>query len=266
MLESRVIHEKVKEQFGPVAEQYTRSRTHANAEELARLVALVGPAPGDRVLDVATGAGHTALAFAPHVAEVVAFDLTPAMLEEVARNAARLGLRNITTRLGTAEALPFADQSFEIVTVRIAAHHFAGIERAIAEMARVVKTGGRVLVADTTVPEDDRLDEEINAIEKLRDPSHRRNYRPSEWKAMLEAAGLGVTVSELSIGSEGDELDFADWTARMRTPPAAVAELEQRFRQASPALRAALQIRVSGGKISFWLPRVTLLAVRRPAP
>jgi hypothetical protein len=122
-----------------------------------------------------------------------------------------------------------------------------------------------VLVVDTTVPEDGRLDEEINAIEKLRDPSHVRNYRPSEWKAMLEAAGLSVVLMETTLGRGSDELDFADWTARMRTPAGAVADLKQRFLHASPALRDALDIRVDGGKISFRLPRVTLLAVRQPA-
>ena len=262
MTDSSAIHERVRSQFGPVADQYTISPTHANAEELSRLVALAQPRAADRVLDVATGAGHTALAFAPYVAEVVAYDLTAAMLEEVRRNAERRGLHNVTTLQGTAESLPLEAGSLEIVTVRIAPHHFADAQKAVHEMSRVVKTGGRVLVVDTTVPEDDRLDEEINAIEKWRDPSHVRNYRPSEWHAMLEAAGLAVTVCEVTLGTRGDELDFENWTARMRTPPEAVAELERRFHSASLALQHALDIRIDNGRIAFRLPRVVLVGVK----
>jgi hypothetical protein len=129
-------------------------------------------------------------------------------------------------------------------------------------MSRVVKMGGRVLVVDTTVPEDDRLDDEINAIEKRRDPSHVRNYRPNEWRAMLEAAGLTVAVSQVTMGTAGDELDFERWTARMRTPPEAVTELEQRFRGASMTLRQALDIRIHDGHITFRLPRVALVALK----
>jgi ubiquinone/menaquinone biosynthesis C-methylase UbiE len=259
---SSAIHEQVQSQFGPVAERYTTSSTHANPEDLARLVALAQPQPRDRVLDVATGAGHTALALAPYVAEVIAYDLIPAMLDEANRNAARRGLHNMSTLQGAAERLPFEAGSFEIVTVRIAPHHFADVRRAACEMSRVVKPGGRVVILDTTVPEDETLDAEINDIEKLRDPSHVRNYRPSEWRGMLEAAGLTVTVCETSMGTEGDELEFEDWTARMRTPPAAVAELDRCFRTASLALRQALDIRLEAGSITFRLPRVTLVALK----
>jgi ubiquinone/menaquinone biosynthesis C-methylase UbiE len=262
MTDSTIIHDRVQSQFGPVAEEYTISPTHANPEELARLVALVAPQAADRVLDIATGAGHTALAFAPYVAEVVAYDLTATMLEEVERNAARRGIRNVTTLRGAAESLPFEESRFEIAAVRIAAHHFADVQQAIDEMSRVATPGGRVVVVDTTVPEDDRLDEEINALEKLRDPSHVRNYRPSEWRAMLEAAGLSVTVAEVRMGAALYELDFESWTARMRTPAAAVTELERRFRSASPALREALDIQTENDQIGFRLPRVTLVALK----
>src|SRR5437016_4878028 len=119
MPESQAIYDLVQSQFGPVADQYTTSHSHDNPVELARLVALAQPRPSDRVLDVATGAGHTALAFAPHVAEVIAYDLTAAMLDEVNRNASQRGLLNVRTLQGPAESLPFPDDSFEIVTVRI---------------------------------------------------------------------------------------------------------------------------------------------------
>ncbi len=264
MTQSSAVHEQVQSQFGPVASQYTASTGHADAAALARVVALAEVRPSDRVLDIGTGAGHTALALAPHVAEVVAYDLTPAMLAEVERSAAARGVANIRTRRGAAEALPFADGEFDRVTVRLASHHFGDICRAVEEMSRVLKPGGRAVVIDSTVPEDDTLDREFNRIEKLRDPSHVRNYRPSEWRAMLQDAGPTVTHGELSMYSEGDRMSFDTWTARMRTPPAAVVELEGIFHGASPALREALDIAIVNGKIAFRVPLVILVALKNP--
>jgi ubiquinone/menaquinone biosynthesis C-methylase UbiE len=257
------VHRRVKSQFGAAAADYTKSAGHGDPQVLGRLVELIRPRGDERLLDIATGAGHTALAFAPHVAEVVAFDLTPQMLEETARNALARGLGNVRTHQGTAEALPFADTSFDIVTVRQAPHHYADVERAVREMARVVKRRGRVLMVDTTVPEDDTLALEINRIEKLRDPSHVQDYRPSRWRAMVEAAGLRVSDTMVDLYMEnGKPMSFATWTERMRTPAAAVAELIRLFRGASPALTVALKVEFDGDQIFFCLPQLTMVAVR----
>jgi ubiquinone/menaquinone biosynthesis C-methylase UbiE len=255
------VHERVQSQFGAAAQAYTTSAGHSDPLMLARVVELARPRPADHALDIATGAGHTAIAMAPHVASVVAYDLTPQMLEETARNAAARGLRNVTTRQGAAENLPFADASFDIVTVRQAPHHFADIRRAVAEMARVTRPGGRVMVVDSTSPENDELDRQYNQIEKLRDPSHVRNYRPSEWRAMI--AGAGLTIHDLVLDyytENGRPMDFAAWTRRMKTPPDAVAELERLFRGASPELIAALRIEISGATIGFCVPQITIVA------
>jgi SAM-dependent methyltransferase len=257
-------YDAVRTTFGPAAAAYTASAGHADADALARVVARAEPVPTDLALDIATGAGHTALALAPRVASVIALDITPEMLAETARNATRRGLTNVRVQIGAAEALPFGDAVFDIVTVRTAPHHFADIERAVREMARVSRPGGRVVVVDTTVPEDDVLDAEINAIELLRDPSHVRNYRPSEWRRMLTAAGLVVTGEHVDRYTEGGQrVDFDTWTRRAGTAPDALAELRRRFRSASPALVVALDIVVAGESIGFTLPKVEL-ATRLP--
>jgi SAM-dependent methyltransferase len=253
---------KVRASFGPHAAAYTSSKGHADADLLAALVALVDPRSGDRVLDVGTGAGHTGLAFAPRVAAVVALDATPEMLAEVERNAAARGLGNVRTQHATAEALPFADGSFEIVVTRLASHHFADLVTAIREMARVLAPGGRLLVTDTAVPEDPELDREINTIELLRDPAHVRNCRPSEWRAMLASAGLTVTHLETGYYDEGSGMDFDAWVARIGTAAPAVAELRRRFRSARAALVESLRVRCTGDAITFELPRITLVARR----
>lgn len=265
MPDAKTTHRLVADQFGPVAANYATSAGHSDADALAALVALVDPKPSDAVLDIATGAGSVALAFAPRVARVVAFDLTPAMLDQVRTRAAERNLANVETAEGAAEALPFPDASFEVVTVRLAPHHFADIRAAVQEMARVAKPGGKVLVVDTTAPEDEMLDHEINAIEVLRDASHVRNYRPSQWRAMLAEAGLTVVEEKVDVYTDGAAVDFDDWVRRIRTPEDRVTELRHRFQSASPKLRQALRLEISGPRISFVLPQVTLLATKPAA-
>jgi hypothetical protein len=129
-------------------------------------------------------------------------------------------------------------------------------------MARVAASGARIVVSDTTVPESDELDREINEVERLRDSSHVRNYRPSEWVAMLGAAGLTIMATHLGLYDGGRRMDFDEWVLRSRTPASAVEELRSRFRNASPALTEALSISCSGDEISFVLPRVNVLATK----
>lgn len=255
-------YERVRASFGPNAAKYTTSEGHADAGALARLVAHVAPRPTAHVLDVGAGAGHTALAFAARVARVVALDVTPQMLEEVQRNAALRGLDNVSVQQGVAEALPFEPGSFDVVTCRLTTHHFADLPRAVGEMARVLRPGGHLVIVDTMAPEDDELDRQINEIEWLRDPSHIRNYRPSEWRALVEGAGLRVTDLDLGYYDEGHGMDFAAWTQRIGTTPENVAELRRRFRAAAPRLAEALRIVVDGDDIRFALPRLTLIAVK----
>src|SRR5690242_18432848 len=116
--------ELVQKQFGAHAAAYATSRPHAQGASLKRLVELTQPQPNWQVLDVATAAGHTAYAFAPHVAHVTATDITPEMLPVAAKLAAERGITNVTLEIADAEALPYADSSFDLVTCRIAPHHF----------------------------------------------------------------------------------------------------------------------------------------------
>src|SRR5262245_49326554 len=114
----------VQQKFGEAAADYAASEVHASGPSLARLVELVDPKPSWRVLDIGTGAGHTALAFAPRVARVTASDVTEAMLAEAKELAAARGLVNFRTARARAEDLPFPDMSFDLVTCRLAVHHF----------------------------------------------------------------------------------------------------------------------------------------------
>jgi ubiquinone/menaquinone biosynthesis C-methylase UbiE len=258
------IHQLVTDQFSPTAASYATSTVHGNAEALAEFVALVDPKATDEMIDVATGAGHVALTFSPRVRRVVAYDLTQSMLDQTLATARERELTNIEAVQGSAEELPFEDATFDLYTVRLAPHHFADVAASVREAARVLKPGGKYAVIDTASPEDDLLTDQLDEIERLRDPSHGHNYRPSEWRAMVEAAGMSVEHLSESFCGDGRLMDFDDWVTRMRVPADTVDVLRDRFGNASPELRRLLSIEIEGDRIGFRLPQVTLLA-RKPA-
>ncbi|MDA8066014.1 MAG: methyltransferase domain-containing protein [Thermaerobacter sp.] len=250
-----------REQFGRTAAAYVDSPVHAAGRTLARCRELAGLRGGERVLDVATGAGHLAFALASLAGEVVALDLTPAMLEVAADEAHRRGIGNVSFVQGDALDLPFPDGLFQAVLCRVAAHHFPDPARAVAEMARVVEFGGLVLVADTCVPEDDGLDRRINELELLRDASHRRNWRPGEWRGFFRRAGL--TVQGQEWGFLEREMPLEEWLERAATPLGRQTAVRRRFAEADAALRAALAVREEAGQWYFQLPWVITWG-RRP--
>lgn len=247
----------VRRQFGAASAAYVESPVHRSGADLEAMLRRADPAPDARVLDVGTGAGHTALAFAPHVAEVVAFDLTPAMLERVREAAASRGLANLRTQRGDAAALPFPAAAFDVVTCRLCAHHFAAPARAVAEMARVLRPGGVLLLEDSVSPEDPAQDTFLNAIELLRDPSHVRNLRVSEWRPLLAAAGLETT----GVADFPARLDFDAWVARMRTPEPEARQIRRLMDGAPDEVRAAFRIEPG----HHWTIPIALLEARRPA-
>lgn len=190
--------------FTARADHYVTSSAHTDPRVLGRLIEIAQPEPDWRVLDVATGAGHTAFAFAPYVAAVVAIDLTPEMLVRASRLAEDASVSNVCFKLANIHELPFDDETYDdevydLVTCRRAAHHFSDIQEAVNEMVRMLKPAGMLLIDDRSVPEDDFVDSVMNRLDWLHDNSHVREYRPGEWHAMLEAAGCAVVVSEVYL-------------------------------------------------------------------
>jgi ubiquinone/menaquinone biosynthesis C-methylase UbiE len=256
----------VQAMFGPVAAKYAASKVHGNAEELARVVELVNPKTTDRVLDVATGTGNTAFAFAPFVKEVVAYDLTPGMLEQVRIGAEDRGLGNVQTLLGDACAIPDSLTGFDVVVVRLAPHHFHDIDGFLAGARMALVDGGKLLVSDTATPNDPDLNRQIDEIETLRDPSHVHNLTYGEWRGAFERHGFDVThVDERAdwAGEHGDRMDFDPWVERINTPAENRPELRRRFIEADAKLHAGLRIQLIGEKIAFGLPRITILGMKR---
>ena len=212
---SRKSHEAlVGGQFGSRAEAYLKSAVHAQGEDLEAVVATVRGRTDARVLDLGCGGGHVTFNIAPLVREVVAYDLSPEMLEVVARAAEERGLVNVQTEKGMAESLPFEDGSFDVVVSRFSAHHWRDLDAGLREAARVLKPGGTIVIVDTISTGVPIIDTFFQAIELLRDCSHVRNYSRSEWEAAFARAGFMARSS----GRFRLRLEFRSWVERMNTP------------------------------------------------
>ncbi len=251
--------ELVQQQFGANAAKYATSKVHAKGASLARLVELVQPQADWQALDIATAAGHTALTFAPHVAHVVASDLTPEMLTVATQQAEQKGISNISFETADAENLPFGNGRFNLVTCRIAPHHFPHIDRFLAESARVLQPDGILAVVDNIAPgsrlrgkKAQRLRDAgdyYNAFEKLRDPSHFRCLSLDEWIGGFMQAGFTILHQETAF----KQMSFGPWAARMQVSKDDTTRLKAMLVQAPEKVAEFLVPEFDGDNISFRL-------------
>ena len=225
------------ERYTRYAQGYVTSKAHAKGSELERLVEIAQPQPDWTALDVATGGGHTALAFAPHVTQVVATELTPKMLEKAEAHITGQGVTNVEFKLADAEDLPFENETFDLATCRIAPHHFVDCAKFVQEGARVLKPGGLLLVQDHVLPDDEKAARAVDAFERLRDPSHNRAFDESEWQRMFKDARLTVEHSEQIIKRH----EFIPWAERQGCTPEVIEQLTAMMQQAPAAARDWMQ-------------------------
>jgi len=254
---------QVRAQFGPSAAAYVASAGHATGPDLEQILAWGRKRGAARVLDIATGGGHTALAFSRFTSSVVALDLTLPMLRAArdftAAQAAGPEARPIRFVAGDVETLPFRSGTFGTVTCRIAAHHFPALLSALREVARVLRAGGSFLVQDILGHDDEEAAAFITEVERRRDPSHVRAFRQLEWTAFLRAAGL--TVMDEAVMTRPRRWD--DWTSRMRMTAEARADLE-RFVLAAPArCREAFDFAIEHDRVVSFSDRMLLLRADR---
>lgn len=247
---------EVRGQYASVAAAYRTSKVHSTGADLDRMVELVRPTGDEVAIDLGTGAGHSAVRLAREVARVEAIDLVPEMLAQARLLAAERGVTNIGFHACDVRALPFADASFDAAVSRVSAHHWADVPAGIAEAARVLRHGARIVIVDTVAPDDPALDTFINAVELLRDPSHGRDMTIHQWIRTLEEAGFRVDVTETAP----IDLDAADWFARSRTAQWR-EEAARRLLREAPG-RAQEMFRIAPDGSAFALIRGILAATR----
>lgn len=208
-------------------------------DDLRWVVEQVPLKQSDRVLDVAAGTGLFGRAVAHAVASVTAVDITPEMIEHGRKRTAEDGVGNIEWQLGSAEALPFADGTFDVVMSRYAIHHFADPQAVLNEMGRVCKTGGLVVNVDMVANENPAVGIYQNAVERMIDTTHTAMLSPSRLVQVTTNAGLTMQ----SFLSREVPVKFDEWQPHV--PQDSEAYL-------SP--RRALEAELAGGKTTGMQP------------
>lgn len=248
----------VRASFAAAAENYRRSRRHGDPAHLRRMLALVEPAGAERVLDLATGGGHTAAALAPFVRSVVAFDLLPEMLEQARELFADGHIRNASLLCGDVHELPFRDGAFDLVTCRCAPHHFADVPRACAEIARCLRGDGRFYLNDCGSPVDPEAAAYVNDVERLRDPSHVRALSAPEWDSVLRQAGFEVSL----LREQPNVYAVREWLDHLNAPDEVRSAVLRKLSSAPERVAAIVPADLTDGRETFSTLRIEALAVR----
>ena len=245
------------DQFNRQSDRYGKTHILADTSDVVGALTGIVPAPGARALDVATGGGHTGLCLARAGWNVTAGDISERMLENTTKLLAEEGL-TLETSLFPAEEIPFPDASFDLVTVRVASHHFSSPERFISEVVRVLKPDGYFLLIDGTVPDNDPETEVwLHKVEKLRDPSHGRFLSRAAWEGLIMSHGLTVLSSTLHEKKQPD-LNWYFETAA--TTPQNRALVLEAVTAIPPSVRSALRLCEEEGKVVWWWPILHVLA------
>lgn len=238
------IKNKVINQFGKHAEKYVTSELHAKGTDLQTLIEWLQPKKTELVLDIATGGGHVAKALSPHVSQVFATDLTKEMLANTARHLKQV-CPNVSYIIADAESLPFLDDTFDIVTCRIAAHHFPNPQDFIKEVARVLKPKGSFLLIDNVAPKETNLAEFMNTLEALRDESHARCLSVEEWRNLFTSSHL----QEIQFEHRKKTYTLPSWVERTANSQEQIARVNQYISDASDGIQKYFNVSYENGEI-----------------
>ena len=254
------VQRAAQEQFARQSHRYGQGHILENVDDVRAAAEEMLLPPCAQVLDVATGGGHTGLYFASLGHEVTLADLAQPMLDRAAKTAAERGVK-VATRQHAAEQFPYADASFDLVTCRVAAHHFSSPEDFIRETSRVLKPGGWFLLIDGSIEDDDPEAEEwLHQVEKHRDPSHHRFLSPRAWSRLCEHHALSVKQAALAPFKQPDLNWYFETAATSAANREKVLDL---IVNAPESARKQFGVAEEDGKIVWWWPRLTLIALKK---
>lgn len=205
-----------------------------------KIVSLLEPSADMIVIDLATGGGATARAIAPFVSAVSAIDSCSEAIESCAIKNGSAGITNIQPQVMDVEELLFPDGLFDAATCRLAMHHFDDLEGSLTEIARVLRNGAPLIIADRLCPDDDELSEFLHCIGRLRDNTFRTVLTKTAWKELLEKCGFRL-VSE-SIFKE--TIDIDEWLNHSPLDDEEKAAIQAAFMNASSKVQDYFQVQI----------------------
>jgi ubiquinone/menaquinone biosynthesis C-methylase UbiE len=245
-------------QFGPRAIEYVHSDVQARSESLDAMLGWLQRDPIPLALDIATGGGHTALALSPLAKKVVASDITVPMLSATRDWISKNGASNDLFCQHDAGLIPFPDLTFDVVTCRLAPHHFQDLNAFMRECARVLRIGGQLAIIDNVTPSEPMAARFINAYERLRDHSHHFELSPPEWETCFSTSGLTVEHQQQFRKS----MDFGAYCDRMGVPARSRTRLRVMLLHAPAEARAMLNPREVDGRMTFDLGELLIVGRR----
>lgn len=258
------IKKQVQNTFGTHAENYVTSATHARGKSLNQLLNAIPRQPGWLALDIATGGGHTALACAEDGAKVIATDLTFNMLQAARKHIMQKESLAVEFVQHDAEALPFPNECFDMVTCRIAPHHFPDVPKFVQECSRVLKPEGWLGIVDIISPEKRKAADYCNAFEKLRDPSHGWAYSIADWNAFFEEAALEMVHTENTTSDQ----QVGVWAMRVGCDTDTIHRLRAMLLQAPPVIKTWYNVKAGKNwspeaDIPFSIQQAVMIARKR---
>lgn len=258
-MELNEIQRAAQEQFAKQSQCYGRGHILENVEDVRAALEFISLPARAKVLDVATGGGHTGLFFAGLGHDVTLADLAQPMLDRAAKLAVERGLR-VSTRQHAAEDFPWEDNCFDLVTCRVAPHHFSSPAKFVLETARVLKPDGWFLLIDGSIPDGEPEAEAwTHELEKLRDPSHHRFLTPRAWKELCAHAQLKVTHAELQPFKQPDLQWYFE---AANTSPENRQKVLALIANAPESARRLFRLGEEDGKIVWCWQRLTLVATK----
>ncbi|MCA0454034.1 MAG: methyltransferase domain-containing protein [Chloroflexi bacterium] len=226
-------NDTVQREFTKQAAAFSSLPSISNTDNMQWMLDHLVLNPNDKVLDVAAGTGHLSRAIAPYVREVIALDLTRAMIEQGKRETSQADITNIRFEEGIAENLPYADASFDLTVTRFSLHHFENPLTALREMWRILKRRGRIAVIDLISPDDSELAATYNHLERLRDPSHAIALSSNELLKSIAEVGFDSVRGTM----RDVEVNLPNWLNLTQTPA-----------EARRMIQKSIDVELTGGK------------------